>query len=211
MPSRRHRPPIPVTLTLPAESPTPAEIDAILMTVDAVVGSAGRTGVVQILGRSHSQKVQQRGWDQLPEYGALGGRTAKEIGTLVDWCIHHDWLRLQYERDIPLLVHSPRGWERTKQLWVQRVIGWLEAWTGQPEQLWAQLEHIHRDIKLMTLEALHLDDRRELAPVLRAWFPYETRAVRTAINQTLTAFGLPALRPPTHSGSHSPSSNHSGG
>ena len=33
MPSRRRRPPIPVTLTLPAQPPTPVEIDAILMTV----------------------------------------------------------------------------------------------------------------------------------------------------------------------------------
>lgn len=209
MPSRRNRPPIPVTLTLPAQPPTPVEIDAILMTVDALVGQAGRTGVVQVLNGSRSQKVQQRGWDQLPEYGAFGGRTAKEIGALVDWCIHHGWLRLKYERDIPLLVHSERGWARAKQLWVQRVMGWLEAWTGQAEPLWAQLEPIHRDIKLMALETVQLQERRDLLPVLRAWFPYETQAVRTAINQTLTAFGLPALRQRGHSGSHSASNTRS--
>lgn len=166
------------------------------MTVDEVVGGAGRTGVVQILHGSQSQKVAERGWDQLPTYGVLRGLTAKEIGTLVDWCIHHGWLRLVYERDIPLLAHSERGWARTKQLWVQRILGWLESWKGRPEALWAQLEPIHRDIKFMTLETIQLQERRELAPALRAWFPHETGAVRTAINQTLAAFGLPVLAHP---------------
>jgi superfamily II DNA helicase RecQ len=86
MPNRRHRPPIPVTLTLPAEPPTPAEIDAILMAVDAIAGSAGRTGVVQILHGSHSQKVTERGWDQLPEYGVFSGRhgqSDRPLGQLV--------------------------------------------------------------------------------------------------------------------------------
>lgn len=44
MPSRRNRPPIPVTLTLPAQPPTPVEIDAMLMTVDAPAGQAHRGG-----------------------------------------------------------------------------------------------------------------------------------------------------------------------
>ncbi len=42
MSRRRRRPPIPVTLVLPAEPPTQEEIDAILMAADGIVGRAQR-------------------------------------------------------------------------------------------------------------------------------------------------------------------------
>jgi ABC-2 type transport system ATP-binding protein len=45
-------------------------------------------------------------------------------------------------------------------------------------------------------EVLALVGLRELAPVLRAWFHYEVRAVRTAINRTLQELDLPALQHP---------------
>lgn len=57
--SRRDRPPIPVVLTLPAEAPTPAEVDAILHAADVLVGCGGRSGLALTLKGSASQKVRQ--------------------------------------------------------------------------------------------------------------------------------------------------------
>jgi hypothetical protein len=37
----------------------------------------------------------------------------------------------------------------------------------------------------MLLEAIREQGRRDLAPVLRAWFPHEIRAVRKVINRSL--------------------------
>jgi hypothetical protein len=70
---------------------------------------------------------------------------------------------------------------------VERLLGWFEEWqgAGQPERVWPRLETIQRDIKFMLLEAIEERERRDLVPVLRAWFPHEVRAVRTAINHTL--------------------------
>jgi len=199
MPRRRRRPPISVTLVLPAEPPTQEEIDTILMAADAIVGQAGRSGVTLILNGSHSKKALEWEWDQLPDYGALRHLTADQITRKVDWCIHHKWLRLEHNRDgIPLLYHSERGWERVKQLWVERLLGWFEEWqaAGQPGRIWPRLETINREIKFMLLEAISERDRRDLAPVLQAWFPYEVRAVRTDINHTLQSLGQPALPHP---------------
>jgi hypothetical protein len=63
---RRRRPPIPVTLTLPAEAPTPDEIDAILMATDAIIGQAGRNGVSLILSslRPETSSVGARSRDE---------------------------------------------------------------------------------------------------------------------------------------------------
>jgi hypothetical protein len=87
--SRRHRPRIPVTLVLPAEPPTPDEIDAVLMATDSIVGRAGRAGVVQILNGSRSKKVREWEWNLLPDYGHLSHLTADQGARKVDWCIHH--------------------------------------------------------------------------------------------------------------------------
>ena len=199
MPRRSKRPPIPVTLTLPAEPPTQDEIDAILMATDAVIGQGGRAGVVLILNGSRSQKVKRWEWDKLPDYGALSHLTARVIGTKVDWCIHHRWLRIEYDRDIPLLLHTPQGWERVKELWVSRLLAKFEAWqaAATPDQVWPDLEHINREIKHMLLDEIERQRRRDLAPVLRSWFDHEVRKVRTAINHTLQALGE---RPLPHPG-----------
>jgi len=59
----RRRPPIPVILVLPPESPTPDEIDAVLMATDAIVMQAGRAGVTltprfEVAEISHLQAVR---------------------------------------------------------------------------------------------------------------------------------------------------------
>ncbi|MDH4209370.1 MAG: RQC-minor-1 family DNA-binding protein [Anaerolineae bacterium] len=199
MPRRRRRPPISVTLVLPAEPPTPDEIDAILMAADAIIDQAGRSGLTLILNGSRSKKALEWEWDQLPDYGALRHLTADQITRKVDWCIHHKWLRLEHNRDgIPLIYHSQRGWERVELLWVERLLGWFEEWQAaeQPERVWPRLETIDRDIKLMLLEAIEERERCDLVPVLRAWFPHEVRAVRKAINHTLQSLGQRGLAHP---------------
>jgi hypothetical protein len=85
--SCRHRDSTPVTLVLPAEPPTQDEIDAVLMATDAIIGRAGRNGVVLILKGSRSQKAQKWVWDRLPDYGGLRHLTADQIASKVDWCI----------------------------------------------------------------------------------------------------------------------------
>jgi hypothetical protein len=199
MSRRRRRPPIRVTLVLPAEPPTQEEIDAILMATDAVIDRAGRSGVTLILNGSRSKKALEWGWDKLPDYGALAHLTADQITRKIDWCIRNRWLRLEHNRDgIPLLYHSEKGWERVKRLWVERLLGWFEEWqaAGRPERVWPRLETINRDIKFLLLEAIEEQERRDLAPTLRAWFPHEVRAVRTAINHALQELGLRALKHP---------------
>jgi hypothetical protein len=200
MPRRRRRFPIHVTLVLPAEPPTQEEIDTILMAADAIVGQAGRSGVTLILNGSRSKKALEWEWDKLPDYGALKHLAADQITRKVDWCIHHKWLRLEYNRDgIPLLYHSEKGWEQVQRLWVERLMGWFEGWqeAWQPGRVWPRLETIHPDVKFMLLEAIGEQGRRDLVPVLRAWFPNEVRAVRKAINRTLQSLGQRALPHPS--------------
>lgn len=197
--SRRKRPPIPVHLSLPNEPPTQAEIDAILMATDSIIGDAGRAGVTLILNGSRSQKTLRHGWDKLPNYGDLSHLTAVTIGQKIDWCIRHDWLCYEHTREgIPLLFHTPKGWERVKTVWQARILGWFKAWqaAGTPEQVWPRMETINHQIKYLLLETLRDQPQLELSPVLRAWYPHEVRKVRAAINQTLQSWGQRPLSQP---------------
>ena len=87
MPRRRRRPRIPVTLTLPAEAPSQAEIDAILMVTDAIIGQAGRNGVCLILNGSRSQKVRAWEWDRFLFHSAKGWERVKRlwVDRLLSW------------------------------------------------------------------------------------------------------------------------------
>ncbi len=197
---RHKRSPIPVHLSLSDESPTQAEIDAILMTTDSIIGDAGRAGVTLILNGSQSQKALRHEWDKLPNYGDLSYLTAVAIGQRIDWCIRHGWLRYEYTRDgIPLLLHTTKGWERVKALWVGRLLNWFIVWqaTGMLEQVWPNLEHINHEIKYLLLEKLRDKPQPELTPILCAWYPHEVRKVRAAINQTLQNWGERPLPQPT--------------
>jgi len=201
--SKRRRQPMRLKLNPSPVPPTQHEIDAILLATDAIISLARRAGVVLILKGSRSQKALRWKWDELPEYGLLRDLTTAEIGQKVDWCIQQNWIRLECERDgIPLLFHTPWGWERVKELWVQRVLGWFEGWlaAGQPEQVWPRLEEIHRDIKLMTLDEIARRHDARFVPILRAWFPHKVRKVRSAINETLESLGQPRLSEPRDKG-----------
>jgi len=202
MSRRRRRPPIPVTLVLPAEPPTQDEIDAILMATDSIIGEAGRSGVVLILNGSRSQKALGWEWDKLPDYGRLRHLTADQIARKVDWCIHHRWLRIEYDRHIPLLFHTKKGWERVKQLWVERLLAWFDEWlaAGEPERVWPRLETINREIKFMLLDEIARRGDARFVAILRAWFPHEIRAVRKAINHTLQALGQQPMAHPRRKG-----------
>jgi len=189
-----------LTRGLSITPPTQDEIDAILMAADTIVGKADQNDLASILkGGDPSKRVLEKGWNKLPDYGALEDLTFDQIDGKVSWCIHHRWLRIKRDQDgIPLLCHSVQGEEQAKALWVEWLLGWFEDWrgAGQPGRVWPRLETINRDIKFMLLEAISERDRRDLSPVLRAWFPHEVKAVRKAVNRTLQSLGLQALPHP---------------
>ncbi|MCP4421750.1 MAG: hypothetical protein GY805_34490 [Chloroflexi bacterium] len=68
---------------------------------------------------------------------------------------------------------------------------------GIPERVWPRLEPINREIKEQLLQKIKTDKRRELVPVLHAWFPHEVRKVRQRINHMLQALGQRPLPHPT--------------
>jgi len=82
---------------------------------------------------------------------------------------------------------------------VERLLDWFGEWLemGQPGRVCRQMGTIVREIQLLLLEAIGERGRRDLAPVLRAWYPNAVRAVQRAINRTLRDLGLSAVSEPS--------------
>jgi predicted nucleotidyltransferase len=185
---------VPVRLTPSDEPPAPDEIDAILMAADEIIMRAGRNGLSLILNGSRAAKVIEQEWDQVENYGALSHLTQNEIARKVDWMIRHDWLDIEYDWALPMIVHSEQGWERVQELWIEKLLGEFETWVveGQLEQVWPRLKSIHRHIKFQLLERIRAQRAHHLALVLLAWRPYEVRRVRERIGGVLRDLGVPS-------------------
>jgi hypothetical protein len=114
-----------------------------------------------------------------------------EILRKIDWCIHHRWLRIAYDRHIPLLYHTDRGWTRVQSLWLERLLSWFEAWLAADtlECVWPELKDVDREIKLALLHVIAAKRMAHLIPILQTWFRHEVRAVRQMINRTLQGMG----------------------
>ncbi len=168
---------IQVPLFLPEHPPSQAEIDAVLLTVDALPGKLERKDIIFILKGSRRSRTLFNQWYRLESYSALRHMTDDAIMRTVDYCFHDGWLRLVYDQNGKLLaVFDQKGWERIKAIWAERVRSWLHSWvdTGTPEAAWPKLKPIHTQIKNMVLVSIAGKDAKKLQPALEVWAANET-------------------------------------
>ncbi|MEO5960720.1 MAG: hypothetical protein ABIR80_16525 [Opitutaceae bacterium] len=90
-------------------------------------------------------------------------------------------------------MHTPRGWERVRAMWVEELLAAFADWVrrGEPGLVRPRMEHINRDIKLDLIDRIVRENRAELCPVLEAWQPREVRKMRASIQHALAALAHP--------------------
>ena len=93
----------------------PDEISVILRAADELIGKGGRTLLSKILKGSKEKRVLELGLDQCPSYGYYHDLKMDEIGQRVDWMIRKDYLRVEYDYRLPVIIYSPIGWEIEKR------------------------------------------------------------------------------------------------
>src|SRR4051794_8276448 len=87
-----------------------AEIRAILRGADDLIMRGGRSLLVKVLKGSRSKDVLGPSLDRSPVYGCFRHLTPEEVFARIDWMILHGYLTLEYDRRLPLLVYTPKGW-----------------------------------------------------------------------------------------------------
>ncbi len=183
---------VPVPLILPKEPPSQAEIDVVLLTVDALPGKLDRKDIVFILKGSRRSRALFNQWYKLETFGVMHHLDDYRIGSTVDWCIHDGWLRLMINREGRIAVYfAEKGWERNKEIWRDRVLEALETWAenGRLDEVWPRLRPIHPEIKAMVIDALRQREgiSDDLRQVLAEWAAGEERPDISSSLQELLA------------------------
>jgi len=103
---------VPVNLNIDDLRPVPFdEIKAILHGADPIIMSGGRTLLAKILKGSRESKILELNLDRCPVYGYFNDLSIKAITTKIDWLILNEYLGIQYDYRLPLLVYTHKGWE----------------------------------------------------------------------------------------------------
>ena len=92
--------------------PSEEEIKNILRAADEIIFVEGRTMLAKILKGSKDKKLLEKELNQCPSYGYYNQLSIEEITKIVDWMIVNNYLDIDYNGRLPMMIFSDKGWER---------------------------------------------------------------------------------------------------
>ncbi|WP_066399196.1 RQC domain-containing protein [Neobacillus mesonae] len=162
------------------------EIKIILRGADDLIMSGGRTMLAKILAGSKDQRILERGMEHSPVYGAFQGTSQKEILAMVDWMIIHDYLAIEYDFGIPLLVYTDKGWEIERETYTEELfIKLLEAAEYQEYEFVETLKDLDRRMIFLLLDKIADSGNKDFIVILNAWHSFEYKKVKSRIEEVI--------------------------
>lgn len=165
------------------KKPSEEDVKNILSAADKIIYVAGRTMLSKILKGSKDKKVLELAFDQCPSYGYYHQLSIDEITKIVDWMIISDYLDIDYNGRLPMIVFSDKGWEVYKPIYV--------------EELYQKILNVSEDKKVELIESLKQGNRQVIEMLLSRigdsknigfirflmkWEVVEVKKVRVMIN-----------------------------
>jgi len=158
------------------------EISAILRGADELITTGGRSMLVKILKGSKDKKVLEYGLQDCPVYGFYKELIMEEISHRVDWMIRKDYLRINYNGRLPMLVFSEKGWEIERQTFAEEL---FQRFCRDVEEKNARvifkMKDVNRQVVFDVLEKIRETESADFIPLLEAWKVMEVRKVRERI------------------------------
>lgn len=163
------------------------EIKTILRGADDLIMSGGRAMLTKILAGSKDKKLVELELDCSPVYGTFKGVTQKEILAKIDWMILHDYLDIEYNGRLPLVVFTDKGWEIERETYANELMNKLmEAADKEAYEFVETLMERNRGMILLVLEKIAKSGNKELIPILKTWKAIEYKKVRTKIGEVIS-------------------------
>lgn len=187
MSRRDQRQRVPVHLdTRGTQRLTYQEIATILRGADDLIMSGGRTLLVNILKGSRAKEVIAHNLDQNPAYGAFSDRTKDEVAAMVDWMIVNDYLRIEYDGRLPLLVFTPRGWDIAKDVRSSEVLETIrQALQTNRVPDMTFLKDRNREMIWLLLDKIEATGDPLFLPALDAWQQIDYKKVCQRIREVI--------------------------
>jgi hypothetical protein len=166
------------------------EIAAILRAADTMIARGGRTQLSKVLKGSREQTIFEHGLDLCPAYGFYRDVPIDEILRRVDWMIENDYLRIEYNGRLPVIVFTERGWDIEVETMAVELVRMFETrLAAGPPYDFSELKDRNRQMIFLFLDKLEASGRREFIPLLEAWAEIDYQKVRARIARVIRTLG----------------------
>ena len=174
---------VPVVLDTGEIKDLPQEdIRMILRGADELISTGGRSMLAKILKGSKDKKIFEYKLNECPAYGYYQDMKLDDISKCIDWMIKEDYLRIEYDYRLPLLVFSEKGWQIEKETFAQELYQrmCLDVEEKKARVLF-DMKEVNRQVVMCVLDKIEKDGTKEFLPYLEAWKMLEVKKVAARI------------------------------
>jgi len=176
---------VPVSLDSQDIKHLPArEIAIILRGADELIMRGGRSLLAKVLKGSRDKKLIAHGLDQSPAFGVQRTLKLEDILARIDWLIINNYLAIEYDYRLPLLVYTPRGWEIEKNTFAtelqEKLDHLIESANPIPDLTW--LNDNNHEVLNHLLDRIEASGNHNYIPVLESWSQSARRKIRRKIH-----------------------------
>lgn len=174
---------VPVSLDAGEIKDLPQEdIRMILRGADELISTGGRSILAKILKGSKDKKIFEYKLNECPAYGYYQDMKLDDISKCIDWMIKKDYLRIEYDYRLPLLVFSEKGWQMEKETFAQEIYQrmCLDVKENKARVIF-EMKEVNRQVVMRVLDKIEKDGTEEFLPYLEAWKMLEVKKVAARI------------------------------
>lgn len=174
---------VPVVLDVGEIKDLPQEdIQMILRGTDKLISTGGRSMLAKILKGSKDKKIFEYKLNECPAYGYYQDMKLDDISKCIDWMIKKDYLRIEYDYRLPLLVFSEKGWQIEKETFAQELYQRMCLDVEEKKaRVIFEMKEVNRQVVMCVLDKIEKDGTKEFLPYLEAWKMLEVKKVAARI------------------------------
>lgn len=158
------------------------DIRMILRGADELISTGGRSMLAKILKGSKDKTIFKYKLNECPAYGYYQDMKLDDISKCIDWMIKEDYLRIEYDYRLPLLVFSEKGWQIEKETFAQELYQrmCLDVEEKKARVLF-EMKEVNRQVVMCVLDKIEKEGTEEFLLYLEAWKMLEVKKVAARI------------------------------
>lgn len=174
---------VPVVLDAGEIKDLPQEdIQMILRGADDLISTGGRSMLAKILKGSKDKTIFKYKLNECPAYGYYQDMKLDDISKCIDWMIKEDYLRIEYDYRLPLLVFSEKGWQIEKETFAQELYQRMCLDVEEKKaRVIFEMKEVNRQVVMCVLDKIEKEGTKEFLPYLEAWKMLEVKKVAARI------------------------------
>lgn len=160
------------------------DIRMILRGADELISTGGRSMLAKIIKGSKDKKIFEYKLNECPAYGYYQDMKLDDISKCIDWMIKKDYLRIEYDYRLPLLVFSEKGWQLEKETFAQELYQRMCLDVEEKKaRVIFEMKEVNRQVVMCVLDKIEKEGTEEFLPYLEAWKMLEVKKVAARISE----------------------------